>query len=115
MVKQDGFKTLIDYLSLLGIDSYVGVTGGGVVHYLKYLTPYQPAQQAASLFTISEYPAGFIPLGHYLATGKVSAGIATTGAATKLLSCGLNDAKLHDIPSVYIFPVSTILHTEDSA
>ncbi|WP_245249769.1 thiamine pyrophosphate-dependent enzyme [Vagococcus allomyrinae] len=115
MVKQDGFKTLIDYLSLLGIDSYAGVTGGGVVHYLKYLTPYQPAQQAASLFTISEYPAGFIPLGHYLATGKVSAAIATTGAATKLLSCGLSDAKLHDIPSVYIFPVSTILHTEDSA
>lgn len=115
MAKQDGFKTLVDYLSLLGINSYAGVTGGGVVHYMKYLAPYKAEEQTTSLFTISEYPAGFIPLGHYLATGNVSAAIATTGAATKLVSCGLSDAKLHNIPSVYVFPVSTILHTEDSA
>lgn len=115
MTKNDGFKTLVDYLSLLGVTSYAGVTGGGVVHYLKYLVPYELNVQQPSLFTISEYPAGFVPLGHYLATGEMSAAIATTGAATKLLACGLSDAKLHDIPAVYIFPVSTILHAEDSA
>lgn len=114
MTKIDGFKRLVDYLSLLGINSYAGVTGGGIVHYVKYLAPYTIEQQEPSLFTISEYPAGFIPLGHYLATGEISAAIGTTGAATKLLSCGLSDAKLHDIPSVYVFPVSTVSHTEDS-
>ena len=115
MNKRDGFETLVDYLADFGIDIYTGVTGGGVVHYVKYLTPYEPNQIKPALFTISEYPAGFAPLGHYLATGKVGGAIATTGAATKLLACGLSDAKLHDIPSVYIFPISTRRHQEDSA
>ncbi|WP_413518357.1 thiamine pyrophosphate-dependent enzyme [Carnobacterium maltaromaticum] len=113
--KSDGFKVLVNYLSSLGIRLYAGVTGGGVVHYLKYLVPYAPNEKSPSFYSISEYPAGFIPLGHYISTGKTSAAIATTGAATKLLSCGLSDAKLHDIPSVYIFPVTSSLHAEDGA
>ncbi|WP_159102526.1 thiamine pyrophosphate-binding protein [Listeria cornellensis] len=115
ITKQNGFKVLVDYLSSSGINLYTGVTGGGVVHYLKYLIPYTPAEKIPSLFTISEYPAGFAPLGHYVATGKIAAAISTTGAATKLLSCGLSDAKLHDIPSVYVFPISTVLHAEDGS
>ena len=50
-----------------------------------------------------EYVAGFVPLGHYLATGEIAAAAATTGTATKLLLCGLSDAKLHRIlPAVYL-------------
>lgn len=116
-VKSDGFKTLVDFLSSMRVNLYSGVTGGGVIHFLKYIDPYNGEKMVNSpeLFTLSEYAAGFTPLGHYLATGQVSAAIATTGAATKLLSCGLSDGKLHDIPSVYLFPVSNISHAEDEA
>lgn len=115
--KSDGFKTLVDFLSSMGVNLYSGVTGGGVIHFLKYVDPYsgKKAVDTPELFTLSEYAAGFTPLGHYLATGQVSAAIATTGAATKLLSCGLSDGKLHDIPSVYLFPVSNLSHAEDEA
>ncbi|AQY50336.1 hypothetical protein UE46_04360 [Listeria weihenstephanensis] len=115
IIKENGFKVLADYLTSMEITLYTGVTGGGVIHYLKYLAPYTSEQKSPSLFTISEYPAGFTPLGYYVSTGKISAAIATTGAATKLLSCGLSDAKLHDIPSVYIFPISTARHVEDAS
>lgn len=115
MVQTDGFEVVIDFLSALDIHVYSGVTGGGVVHFLKRIDDYKQNTNTPSFITIGEYTAGFIPIGYYLATGKISAAIATTGAATKLLSCGLSDAKLHDIPAVYIFPISSNKHERDCA
>ncbi|MEH2922247.1 thiamine pyrophosphate-binding protein [Samsonia erythrinae] len=109
--KVSGYQYLIDSLSRWGVCKYAGVTGGGVVHFLKYINPFINMESNPSentLLTIDEYSAGFFPIGHYLATGKIAAAIATTGAASKLLGCGLSDAKLHNIPSVYILPLSAI-------
>ncbi|MGK9128360.1 thiamine pyrophosphate-dependent enzyme [Olivibacter sp. SA151] len=101
------YEFLFDQLKSWGVTSYSGVTGGGVIHFLKHLSPLQyPPTEEPSFFTISEYVAGFIPLGYFLASGKIAAAVATTGAATKLLTCGLSDAKLHNIPSVYIVPIT---------
>lgn len=103
----DSYQTIINTLDNWGIRLYAGVNGGGVIHLLKYLDPLdQGVIETPSFLTIGEYTAGFIPLGYYLASGKVAASVATTGAATKLICCGLSDAKLHDIPAVYIVPVS---------
>lgn len=103
----DSYQIIINTLNNWGIRLYAGVNGGGVIHFLKYLDPLdQGAIQTPSFLTIGEYTAGFIPLGYYLANGKIAASVATTGAATKLICCGLSDAKLHDIPAVYIVPVS---------
>lgn len=89
----------------LDITFYAGVTGGGVIHLLKHIPVFQGIdQQSSSFLSIGEYIAGFVPLGYFLASGKLACGLATTGAATKLLACGLSDAKLHNIPSVYILP-----------
>ncbi|SJZ80275.1 acetolactate synthase-1/2/3 large subunit [Chitinophaga eiseniae] len=108
----DNYQLIIDTLTEWGITLYTGVTGGGVIHLLKHLPPLDdlPADDPAFL-TLGEYSAGFVPLGHYLASGRIAAAVATTGAATKLISCGLSDAKLHDIPAVFIVPVSGS-HTE---
>lgn len=87
---------------------YAGVTGR-VIHLLKHLEPMRIPDDGAEtpvFFNIGEYVAGFIPLGYYLASGKISAAIATTGAATRLLTCGLSDAKLHNIPAIYLIPLS---------
>lgn len=103
-----GYTALFTALESWGVTLYSGVTGGGVIHFLKYLPPYQADSDKPKLstfFTLGEYSAGFLPLGYFLATGKIAAAVATTGAATKLLLCGLSDAKLHDIPAVYIVPV----------
>ncbi|MDM8176440.1 thiamine pyrophosphate-dependent enzyme [Olivibacter sp. 47] len=101
------YEFLFDQLKSWGVTSYSGVTGGGVIHFLKHLSPLQhPSTEEPSFFTVSEYVAGFIPLGYFLASGKIAAAVATTGAATKLLTCGLSDAKLHNIPSVYIVPIT---------
>jgi acetolactate synthase-1/2/3 large subunit len=103
----DSYQTIIQTLNNWGIRLYAGVNGGGVIHLLKYLDPLdQGAVEAPSFLTIGEYTAGFIPLGYYLSSGRIAASVATTGAATKLICCGLSDAKLHDIPAVYIVPVS---------
>ncbi|MBC9908854.1 thiamine pyrophosphate-dependent enzyme [Chitinophaga varians] len=103
----DNYQLIIDTLTDWGITLYTGVTGGGVIHLLKHLKPLedQPSHDPAFL-TLGEYSAGFVPLGYYLASGKIAAAVATTGAATKLITCGLSDAKLHDIPAVFIVPVS---------
>ncbi|MEC5142977.1 thiamine pyrophosphate-dependent enzyme [Chitinophaga sp. 212800010-3] len=103
----DNYQLIIDTLTDWGITLYTGVTGGGVIHLLKYLKPLDdlPSDDPAFL-TLGEYSAGFVPLGYYLASGKIAAAVATTGAATKLITCGLSDAKLHDIPAVFIVPVS---------
>lgn len=101
-----GYKLLLDTLSIWGVSRYVGVTGGGVIHFLKYINPLvNNCAEEQSFFSIAEYNAGFIPLGYYLSSGRIAAAVATTGAASKLLSCGLSDAKLHDIPAVYIVPL----------
>ncbi|MEB5742679.1 thiamine pyrophosphate-dependent enzyme [Klebsiella aerogenes] len=96
-------KTLLEW----GVTCYAGITGGGVIHFLKYLNPMEDdATDGPAFFSIAEYSAGFLPLGYYLSGGKIAAAVATTGAASKLLSCGLSDAKLHDIPAVYIIPLT---------
>lgn len=102
-----GYEFLLDTLHRWGITHYAGMTGGGVIHFLKHINSFDIDNTAEpSFFSIDEYSAGFIPLGYYLSNGKIAAALATTGAATKLLSCGLSDAKLHDIPAVYIVPLS---------
>jgi acetolactate synthase-1/2/3 large subunit len=106
-IKLNKYQFLLEVLTSWGVTSYSGVTGGGVIHFLKHLKPLQDMQtETPSFFTISEYVAGFIPLGYYLTGGKIAASVATTGAATKLLTCGLSDAKLHNIPSIYIVPIT---------
>ncbi|MCS3429942.1 thiamine pyrophosphate-dependent enzyme [Klebsiella sp. BIGb0407] len=102
-----GYQVLHSTLLEWGITCYAGVTGGGVIHFLKSLDPMvEPGAETPSFYSIAEYSAGFIPLGYFLSGGKVAAAVATSGAATKLLSCGLSDAKLHDIPALYIIPLS---------
>lgn len=100
-----GYERLLDTLQEWGISICSGVTGGGLVHLLKHMDPYVPHRARSGqmeFFTVGEYVAGFAPLGHYLATGEIAAAAATTGAASKLLLCGLSDAKLHNIPAVYL-------------
>ncbi|WP_428232381.1 thiamine pyrophosphate-dependent enzyme [Flavobacterium sp.] len=102
-------KLIIDTLKSWGVSLYAGVMGGGVIHFLKNIDPYTGnSSNEIEFLNFGEYNAGFVPLGYYLASGKIAAAIATTGAATKLISCGLSDAKLHDIPAIYIVPVSGI-------
>jgi len=103
----DYHQYLADTLASWGITFYSGVTGGGVIHFLKHIEPFRgKPSEKPEFMTFGEYSAGFVPLGYYLATGKIAARVATTGAATKLLGCGLSDAKMHDIPAVYIVPIS---------
>jgi len=103
----DYHQYLVDTLASWNITSFTGVTGGGVIHFLKHLKPLRGKETGKPEFmTFAEYSAGFVPLGYYLASGKIAGSVATTGAATKLLSCGLTDAKMHDIPAVYIVPIS---------
>jgi acetolactate synthase-1/2/3 large subunit len=104
-----GYDLLLLALREWGVSVCVGVTGGGLVHLLKKISPFRfdvDEKDELSFLTLGEYVAGYVPLGGYLATGRIGAALATTGAATKLLACGISDAKLHDIPSVYIVPVS---------
>lgn len=109
-----GYEVLVATLESWGIEVCAGVTGGGAIRLLQHLPPYQPEEDASGreapdglrFLSLGEYASGFVPLGSYLASGRIGACIATTGAATKLLGCGLSDAKLHDIPAVYIVPIS---------
>lgn len=109
-----GYDALIDALRQWRISVFAGVTGGGVIHFLKHLPPRVAgchSHERASFFTIGEYAAGFVPLGHFVATGRPAVAVATTGAATKLLACGLSDAKMHNIPAIYVVPVSPFAAT----
>ncbi|MGQ8815698.1 thiamine pyrophosphate-binding protein [Serratia sp. NA_13] len=102
-----GYQLLLETLSKWGVTRYVGVTGGGVVHFLKHINPLVNfCSEESGFLSIAEYSAGFIPLGYYLSSGRMAAAVATTGAASKLLSCGISDAKLHDIPAIYIVPLT---------
>ncbi|WP_426746250.1 thiamine pyrophosphate-dependent enzyme [Myxococcus faecalis] len=106
-----GYDVVLRALSDWGVTTCTGVTGGGLLHFLQHLTPHpgrdeEPRpEEAPRFFNLGEYAAGFTPLGSYLATGELGCCVATTGAATKLLSCGLSDAKLHDIPAVFLVPL----------
>ncbi|MDR6290365.1 acetolactate synthase-1/2/3 large subunit [Inquilinus ginsengisoli] len=109
-----GYESLVATLESWGIEVCAGVTGGGAIRFLEKLPPLHAGEDTADhnepagmrFLSLGEYASGFVPLGSYLASGRIGACIATTGAATKLLGCGLSDAKLHDIPAVYIVPVS---------
>jgi acetolactate synthase-1/2/3 large subunit len=108
-----GNYALIETLRRWGITFYSGVNGGGLIHVSKHLEPFLDLDQVGDgvprMQTMSEYVAGFVPLGYYLASGKVAGCLTTTGAATKLGSSGITDAKLHNIPAVYIIALNSTL------
>ena len=108
-----GNFVLIDTLRRWGINFFAGVNGGGVIHVAKHMEPFTDLSQAGDgiprLLTMGEYAAGFVPLGYYLASGRVAACLTTTGAATKLGSCGLSDAKLQNIPAIYLIALNSTL------
>ena len=109
--KNVGNFALIDTLCQWGVRHYSGVNGGGVIHVTKYLEPLtRPSQITDGIprfLTMGEYVSGFMPLGYYLASGRIACSITTTGAATKLGSSGITDAKLHNIPAVYIIALNS--------
>jgi len=111
--RDSGNFALIDTLRQWGITFYAGVNGGGLIHVAKHMEPFTDLSQAGDgvprLLTMSEYAAGFVPLGYYLASGKIAGCMTTTGAATKLGSSGLTDAKLHNIPAVYVIALNSTL------
>lgn len=109
LLPTEGNLALVEGLRALGVRMYAGVNGGGIMNVTKHLAPYRrpdtdrlPDEGGPSLFTVGEYTAGFTPLGHFLATGEVSACVTTTGAATKLAGSGMSDAVYHSIPAVYV-------------
>lgn len=113
----NGYQALLALLQDIGVEYCSGVTGGGVIHFLKHLASHDAAktrqdEPGPAFFSIQEYVAGFVPLGSYLVSGRVGACVATTGAASKLLACGLSDAKLHDIPAVYLMPLCPAANSE---
>src|SRR5438046_6046987 len=61
------------------------------------------------MFTTSEYVSGSVPLGYWLASGRIAGCLTTTGAATKLGGSGMTDAKLHNIPAVYLIALNSTL------
>jgi acetolactate synthase I/II/III large subunit len=99
-------EVLIDVLARWGVTTYAGVNGGGLIHFTRHLGWADHlgafATGRSTMLTATEYLAGFVPLGYHVATGGVAAAVCTTGAAIKLALCGLSDAKLHNIPAVYI-------------
>jgi len=109
--KNVGNFALIDTLRQWGIRHYSGVNGGGVIHVTKYLEPLTRPSQITDgvprFLTMGEYASGFMPLGYHLASGRIACSITTTGAATKLGSSGITDAKLHNIPAVYIIALNS--------
>src|SRR5207302_10727883 len=96
-----------------GVTAYAGVNGGGLIHVAKHLEPLSDLSQATDgaprMLTMGEYVAGFVPLGYYLASGRIGGCITTTGAATKLGGSGLTDAKLHNIPAVYLVALNSTM------
>lgn len=111
--QSSGNFALVDTLRKWGITFFSGVNGGGLIHVAKHLQPFHSLEQAGDgiprMQTMSEYVAGFVPLGYYLASGRVAGCLTTTGAATKLGSSGITDAKLHNIPAVYVIALNSTL------
>jgi acetolactate synthase-1/2/3 large subunit len=110
---RSGNAVLVDTLRRWGIRFFAGVNGGGVVHVAKHMEPYtelaHSADPAARMLTMSEYVAGFVPIGHWLASGRIAGCVTTTGAATKLGGSGMTDAKLHNIPAVYLVALNSTI------
>jgi len=110
---KSGNAVLIETLRRWGVRFFAGVNGGGVVHVAKHLEPYyelaHSADQASRMLTMGEYVAGFMPLGYWLASGRIAGCVTTTGAATKLGGSGMTDAKLHNIPAVYLIALNSTL------
>src|SRR2546430_4299628 len=108
-----GNEVLCDTRRGWGIRSFDGVNGGGVVHVAKPLEPYyelaHSADKASRMLTMGEYVAGFMPIGYWLASGRIAGCVTTTGAATKLGGSGMTDAKLHNIPAVYLIALNSTL------
>jgi acetolactate synthase I/II/III large subunit len=111
--RSSGNFALIDTLRKWGVTFFSGVNGGGLIHVTKHLEPYLGLKHSGDLVprmqTMGEYVAGFVPLGYYLASGRIAGCLTTTGAATKLGSSGITDAKLHNIPAVYIIALNSTL------
>ena len=111
--RSSGNFALIDTLRKWGVTFFSGVNGGGLIHVTKHLEPYLGLQHSGDrvprMQTMGEYVAGFVPLGYYLASGRVAGCLTTTGAATKLGSSGITDAKLHNIPAVYVIALNSTL------
>ena len=110
--RSSGNFALIDTLRKWGITFFSGVNGGGLIHVTKHLQPFlgpQHSDNVPRMQTMGEYVAGFVPLGYYLASGRIAGCLTTTGAATKLGSSGITDAKLHNIPAVYIVALNSTL------
>src|SRR6202022_1476299 len=97
---------LIETLRRWGVTAYARDTGGGLHLGTKPLEPISDPSEVRDgvplMLTMGEYVAGFFPLGYYLASGRIAGCITTTGAATKLGGSGMTDAKLHNIPAVYL-------------
>src|SRR2546425_13325520 len=110
---RSGNAVLVETLRRWGVRFFAGVNGGGVVHVAKHLEPYwdlsQSADPASRMLTMGEYVAGFVPLGYWLASGRIAGCVTTTGAATKLGGSGMTDAKLHNIPAVYLIALNSTL------
>ena len=98
-----GNQALLDALKIWGINTIYGVIGGGVFELIREL-PFYSAKKKQQLryFTLSEYAAGFAPIGSYLATGQISACLSVPGAAIKLMGSGMSDAKVQRIPALYL-------------
>src|SRR3981081_3145526 len=112
-LETSGNQVLIDVLRSWGVTFFAGVNGGGVVHVAKHLEPYNDLSQSrdgvSRMLTMGEYVAGFAPLGHWYATGRIAGCVTTTGAATKLGGSGMTDAKLHNIPAVYLIALNSTM------
>src|SRR5258708_25385853 len=99
---KSGNAVLIETLRRWGIRFFAGVNGGGVVHVAKHLEPYyelaHSADKASRMLTIGEYVAGVVPPGYWLASGRITGCVTTTGAATQLGRSGMTHPQLHNIP-----------------
>src|SRR5256712_1399723 len=117
--RTSGNYWLIETLRRWGITGYAGVNGGGLIHVTKHLQPFSDPSEAYDgvprMLTMAEYVAGFVPLGYHMASGRVGGCITTTGAATKLGGSGLTDAKLHNIPSVFLVALNSTISIGQSA
>lgn len=110
---ESGNAVVVDILRSWGITFFAGVNGGGVVHVAKNLEPFEDPRQATDgvsrMLTMGEYVAGFAPLGYWLASRRIAGCVTTTGAATKLGSSGISDAKLHNIPAVFLVALNSTM------
>lgn len=95
-------QKIIKHFEEQGIINYFGCNGGGVIQLLKHLATYQNNKKTANFYYMSEYTAGFMPIGYYLATGNIACCVCTTGAAQKLAGSGMSDARFMNIPAIYL-------------